>query len=105
MSCCGKQRDPSGPTRSAPNSSPAPVRPAATPAQPAARPRSAPAPPHRLTVDFEYLGNSALNAIGPVTGRRYHFNHRAAKVVAVDVRDREALAGVPYLREVKAGER
>jgi hypothetical protein len=51
------------------------------------------------------LGNSALNAIGPVTGRRYHFNHRAAKVVAVDVRDRDALAGVPYLRELKAGER
>jgi hypothetical protein len=60
---------------------------------------------HRFTVDFEYLGTASLTAVGPVTGQRYRFDNRTARVVAVDVRDRDSLAGVPNLREVSGGRR
>lgn len=99
MSCCGKQRSQITPAKTSRVSSPAPPAPA-VPAAPA-KSASKPASPPRSVVNFEYLGTGTLVAVGPVTGRRYHFNHRAAYVVAVDVRDRDALARVPNLREVR----
>lgn len=95
MSCCGKQRGQIGPTRT----SGASFRPA--PAASGAAPPAA----HRFTVDFEYLGATSLTAVGPVTGRRYQFDRRLVPIVAVDVRDREALAGIPNLREIRTGRR
>jgi hypothetical protein len=51
-------------------------------------------------VQFEYVGRSAITAIGPATGRRYCFTAPGARVV-VDLRDRHALASVPHLRQMR----
>ena len=51
-------------------------------------------------VQFEYVGRSAITAIGPVTGRRYAFSTPGAQI-AVDPRDRHALAQVPTLRQLR----
>jgi len=53
----------------------------------------------RYTVQFEYVGTTGLTAIGPVTGRRYRFDHPGA-VLVVDPRDRPGLAAIPTLRAV-----
>jgi hypothetical protein len=53
----------------------------------------------RYQVMFEYVGATALTAIGPVSGKRYRFDHPGA-VMAVDPRDRPGLAAVPNLRAV-----
>jgi hypothetical protein len=94
MSCCGKQRGQIGPTSTFGSSLGSPERAPSGGARPAA---------HRFTVDFEYLGNTSLTAVGSVTGRRYQFDSRVVRIVAVDVRDRDALAGVPNLREIRNG--
>jgi hypothetical protein len=57
---------------------------------PAAQPR---------TTAFQYVGKTALTAVGPVSGRHYRFNHPGA-IVAVDFRDRASLAIVPNLRQL-----
>jgi hypothetical protein len=49
-------------------------------------------------VTFEYVGNTGLTAIGPVSGRHYRFNHPGA-FVEVDLRDSASLATVPKLRK------
>jgi hypothetical protein len=54
----------------------------------------------RATVELEYVGSGALKALGNRTGRRYCFGGPGARV-AVDVRDRPALAAVASLREVQ----
>jgi hypothetical protein len=54
----------------------------------------------RATVELEYVGSGALKALGHRTGRRYCFGGPGARV-AVDVRDRPALAAVASLREVR----
>ena len=51
-------------------------------------------------VYFQYVGGRTLTVIGRCTGRRYHFDSPGA-VVAVDVEDKQALAHVPTLRQVK----
>jgi hypothetical protein len=48
---------------------------------------------------FEYVGRTGLTVAGPVSGRRYRFEETGARV-AVDPRDRPALAAVPMLRQV-----
>lgn len=48
---------------------------------------------------FQYVGDTAVTVLGPVTGRRYRFSVPGA-VVAVDPRDRRSVAAVPTLREV-----
>jgi hypothetical protein len=48
---------------------------------------------------FEYLGTSSLTATGLVTGKRYRFDSRGARV-RIDPRDRPGLARVPHLRQV-----
>lgn len=62
--------------------------------QPAARPVE-----RRFAVTFEYVGGTALSAVGPASGRRYRFERPGARIV-VDPRDRPALARIPGLREV-----
>ena len=51
------------------------------------------------TAAFEYTGSTSLVVIGPATGRRYVFDARLARVLAVDQRDRFGLRAVPHLRE------
>jgi hypothetical protein len=83
MSCCGKGRQPvSGGVRHTP-----------APSQRVAQ------PPRDAVVYFEYVGNTGLTVQGRITGKRYRFNGRGARV-AVDARDRGSLAGVPRLRQV-----
>lgn len=49
---------------------------------------------------FQYIGKSGLTVMGPWTHTRYRFDSPGA-VVAIDPRDRRALAAVPGLREVE----
>ncbi len=88
MSCCGKSRE-----RYEGMAAPLPAveRPAAN------TPGTRPAP--RFTVEFEYTGETGLTVIGGITGKRYRFPGRGARV-AVDVRDRRSVAAVPHLRAV-----
>jgi hypothetical protein len=49
-------------------------------------------------VFFEYLGNTGMTVVGPVTGKRYRFDRPGARV-EVDLHDRQSLARVPGLRQ------
>lgn len=80
MSCCGRV----SPGYGALHPSPAPA--ADHPAQ------------RRTSVEFEYLGSTALTVTGPASGRRYRFEGRGARLV-VDPRDRPGLSRVPRLRQ------
>jgi hypothetical protein len=53
--------------------------------------------PHPAVV-FEYVGKTALTAIGPVSGRHYRFS-RPGAILEVDPRDSASLAAVPNLRK------
>jgi hypothetical protein len=81
MSCCGRERQPAGQVI------------------PAAAARQARSPERSFVVTFEYVGESALTAVGPVSGRRYRFAQGGARVT-VDPRDRPALARIARLRQV-----
>jgi hypothetical protein len=91
MSCCGKNREqfltriPGDPlsSRNVP---------------PASRRVQGPA---HTRVFFEYLGNTGMTVVGPVTGKRYRFDRPGAKL-EVDLRDRRPLAAVPHLRQTLA---
>lgn len=48
---------------------------------------------------FEYVGPTAMTAIGRSTGKHYRFDRPGARV-AVDPADRASVAQVPHLREV-----
>jgi hypothetical protein len=50
-------------------------------------------------VFFEYVGPTALTAIGRATGKHYRFERPGARV-AVEPTDRASVAQVPHLREV-----
>ena len=56
------------------------------------------------TIEFVYVGRTALTAIGPVTGASYRFNQPGARV-QVDVRDAASMAQVPVLRQAVAAAR
>ena len=81
MSCCGRPR------------------PAAASYQPIRHPGPPPAvsKSHAATVAFVYTGPTRLQAEGPVTRRRYRFEHPGA-VVDVDGRDAPSFAAIPNLR-------
>ena len=49
---------------------------------------------------FQYVGKTGLTVMGSRTHRRYRFDSPGA-VVAIDSRDKRALAAVPALREVE----
>ncbi len=80
MGCCGRARPALGAILG-----PAPV--------------GSEAKPRRSTVEFEYVGATALTVTGPATGRRYRFEGPGAHMV-VDPRDRPGLARVPKLRQL-----
>lgn len=56
---------------------------------------------HRRTgvAYFQYVGQTGLTVAGPISGSRYRFDSRGA-IVAVDLRDRPALAAIRQLRQV-----
>lgn len=86
MSCCG---------RTAPLVSPTPHRlTGAKPQTTVLRPS-----PRSHGVVFEYLGTTALTAIGPVSGQRYRFERPGARL-KVDARDRPGLAQIANLKLV-----
>lgn len=88
MACCGQRRQQISRTTpiQRPNSfaRPASVNRAVAPSR---------------TVAFQYVGKTALTAVGPVSGRHYRFSHPGA-IVEVDPRDRGSLVMVPSLRLV-----
>ncbi len=86
MACCGKMRSQ---FRAA-----APRRPLSVGRTTVASP-----PDARPLAYFEYFGPTGLTAIGPVTGRRYRFEGRGARV-AIDQRDASGMLAVPNLRRV-----
>ena len=51
------------------------------------------------TMEFAYVGRTALSAIGHVTGASYRFAHPGARL-RVDKRDAASLEQVPVLRRV-----
>lgn len=55
--------------------------------------------PH-MTVRYEYIGDTRLVAVGPVTGRPYRFD-APGQVLTVDLRDAVALSSVPNLRRLQ----
>jgi hypothetical protein len=82
MTCCGKNRQQIG-ALSVPTSGEMDKR----------------DPVRQFTILFEYIGRSAMTVIGPVSGRRYRFEHSGARL-PIDPRDRPGLARVPNLRQV-----
>jgi hypothetical protein len=88
--CCGRPSQPmtTGAQRV--------TRPAAAYPQPSAKP----APVKRAlalpTPVFEYVGETALTIVSPVTRKTYRFEQTGARV-EVDVRDRSWVAFVPNL--------
>ena len=83
MSCCGGNRARAAMPGKA-SSSPSPV------------PRPGYVPPSTVAV-FRYEGAGSLTIIGPVTGRKYWFEQNGSEL-AVDPRDRAAVAKVPNVR-------
>jgi len=90
MSCCGKKREQS--SEIAPNQQNLEVT-----QNISSMPRLAP----KGIVYFEYVGQTGLTVIGPITGRQYRFDSPAA-VVAIDERDSPSLTAVPNLRQMKS---
>jgi hypothetical protein len=85
MSCCGKKREEMRRK--------IPVHKPNNPGQPLGFTQS----PTRYEVEaFQYVGKTALTAIGLGTGRHYHFSHPGA-IVEVDLRDSPYIATVPNL--------
>ena len=87
MNCCGNKREQFQTQRT-------PDRP---PGPPVRGLRAQAGVPFRVV--FEYAGLHPMIVIGPVSGRRYHFDGPGAKV-EVDPRDRRSLAVVPRLRQL-----
>jgi hypothetical protein len=48
---------------------------------------------------FENIGRTGLTVVGPVTGRRYHFDKPGSRVT-VDPRDRSSVAAIRMLKPV-----
>jgi len=58
-----------------------------------------PAPARPTLVIVRYEGKGTLTGYGSATGRKYRFPPSVE--IAVDIRDRLALRGVPNLREIR----
>ena len=86
MSCCGGNR-----TRA--------VMPASVSTSSSRPPQPVYTPPATLAI-FRYEGEGTLTVIGPATGRKYWFERNGAEL-AVDMRDRAAVAKVPRVRQVR----
>jgi hypothetical protein len=82
MGCCGRGTQIGTASRSTP--------------LPAATSHAAPRPGQLV---FEYVGGTALTALGAATGRRYRFDRPGARL-AVEPADKASLMAVPQLRRV-----
>jgi hypothetical protein len=51
--------------------------------------------------EFQYIGKTAMTALGLATGRQYRFAYPGA-ILLIDPRDRLSLSAIPNLRQVKA---
>jgi hypothetical protein len=49
--------------------------------------------------NFQYVGKTALTALGLATGRQYRFPYPGA-ILQVDARDQPSLSSIPNLRQV-----
>lgn len=85
MSCCGKSDNTNGALRTFSDNP---------------RMQSSQSGGHGPAVTFEYVGDTALTAIGAVTRRQYQFAEPGARVTA-DPRDFHSLLQVPVLRQVR----
>lgn len=83
MSCCGGNRARAG-----------------LPASVSASQSETPRPQALSAAIFRYEGSGSLTVIGPATGRKYWFE-RAGAELAVDLRDRAAVAQVPKVTQVR----
>jgi hypothetical protein len=92
MSCCGQQRKQLNLTKPTQRSRENP--------KPGSLPKARKAPKPGAYIYFKYTGATGLTVGGPVSGKRYRFE-RPGAIVAVDPRDRRALATVPILRQVR----
>jgi hypothetical protein len=57
------------------------------------------ATPNTGPVYFEYVGQTSMTVMGPITGGRYFFATTGARL-RVDPRDRNGMLRVPNLREI-----
>jgi hypothetical protein len=89
MSCCGNQRKKFNTTNPARRSREQPK---------AGSVRSA--PKRSASIYFQYTGKRGLIFVGPISRKQYRFE-RSGAIVAVDARDRRAMATVPILRQVR----
>jgi hypothetical protein len=55
-----------------------------------------PRPENPRGLAYEYVGHTPLTVVGPASGQRYRFT--PGTILAVDPRDRTALAAIPLLR-------
>jgi hypothetical protein len=90
MSCCGQKRNLIRLTPAVPQSGEV-VRPSS----------AGPAGVQRGMIAFQYVGKTALTAVGRLSGRHYRFNYPGA-IVEADPRDKESLASVPNLRQIRS---
>ena len=58
-----------------------------------------PAPPQVYGSKFQYVGKTAMTALGLGTGQQYRFAHPGA-ILQVDPRDQTSLSTIPNLRQV-----
>ncbi len=86
MSCCGKKRER--------------IKPRIHPNQPFAA--AAVSSEGDGPVEYEYIGRTGLNLIGPITGKFYRFDRPGARLL-IDPRDKPGLINVPLLRQVRIG--
>jgi hypothetical protein len=89
MACCGQRRQQM-------RSEAIAVRLENNPAKPAG---FAQLPAQQQGTFFQYIGKTAVTAVGPMSRRQYRFGYPGA-IVQVDPRDRASLAAVPNLRQI-----
>jgi hypothetical protein len=56
--------------------------------------------PARSVAYFEYTGKTAMTVLGPITGITYRFSGPGRRM-AVDLRDRQSVAAIAQLHEVR----
>ena len=85
MSCCGRNRQQAMVPRPVGSTKPVPGR------------TQRPVEIRHTSAVFEYVGQTRLVVIGPVSGRRYEFDQPGRRL-AVDPVDKPGVNGVPSLR-------
>jgi hypothetical protein len=89
MACCGQRRQQL-------RASAIPVRPGDNPPNAAAIAQSS---VQQQSATFQYVGKTAMTAIGLVSGRQYRFGYPGA-ILQADPRDRASLSAIPNLRQI-----